>query len=58
MNWKPEYTLALMPIVGALVVSIILVAAGQSAATSQWGAIITFLVLVPFCLGRLLDRDR
>lgn len=58
MTWKPEWTLALLPIGGALLVSIVLVAAGSSAATAQWGAIIAFFVLVPFCVGRLLDRER
>ena len=58
MSWRPEYTYALAPIGGAVLVSVVFVAAGASAATSQWAAIITFLVLMPFCVGRLLDRGR
>lgn len=58
MTWKPEWTVALAPPVGALLVSVVLVIAGQSAATAQWGAIITFVVLLPFSIGRLLDKGR
>ncbi|MFL5838843.1 MAG: hypothetical protein ACJ77Z_00135 [Thermoleophilaceae bacterium] len=58
MDWKPEYGLALVPIVAAVVVSIIVVAFGGSANAGQWAAIITFLVSLPFVIGRLIDRAR
>ena len=58
MNWKPEYTLALTPIAGTLLVSFVLAAATDSATTAQWGAIVTFLVLTPYCIARLLNRER
>jgi hypothetical protein len=57
MTWKPEYTLALIPIGAAIAVSIVL-AIFTSAATAQWASIITFLVLLPFVVGRLIDRAR
>lgn len=58
MGWKPEYGLALIPIAAAVVVSVIIVAFGGSASAGQWGAIITFLVTLPFVVGRLIDRAR
>jgi hypothetical protein len=58
VDWKPEYGLALVPIVAAVVVSIIVVAFGGSANAGQWAAIITFLVSLPFVIGRLIDRAR
>jgi hypothetical protein len=58
VDWKPEYGLALVPIVGAILVSILVVAFGGSANTGQWAAIITFLVLLPFVVSRLIDRAR
>ncbi len=58
MDWKPEHGLALVPIAGAVLVSIIVVAFGGSANAGQWAAIITFLVLLPFVVGRLIDRAR
>jgi hypothetical protein len=58
VEWKPEHGLALVPIVGAILVSIVVVAFGGSANTGQWAAIITFLVLLPFVVGRLIDRAR
>jgi hypothetical protein len=47
-----------VPIVGAILVSILVVAFGGSANTGQWAAIITFLVLLPFVVSRLIDRAR
>jgi tellurite resistance protein TehA-like permease len=58
VDWKPEYGLALVPIVGAIVVSMLVVVFGGSANTGQWAAIVTFLVLLPFVIGRLIDRAR
>jgi uncharacterized membrane protein len=58
VEWKPEYGLALVPIVAAVLVSIIVVAFGGSANAGQWAAIITFLVSLPFVIGRLIDRAR
>jgi hypothetical protein len=58
VDWKPEHGLALVPIVGAILVSILVVAFGGSANTGQWAAIITFLVLLPFVVSRLIDRAR
>jgi hypothetical protein len=58
VDWKPEYALALVPIGGAILVSVIVVMFGGSANTGQWAAIITFLVLLPFVIGRLIDRAR
>lgn len=57
MEWKPEWTLAITPIAAAVAVSVIF-GIFTSAATAQWAAIITFLVLVPFVVGRLIDRAR
>jgi hypothetical protein len=58
VNWKPEYTLALVPIIGSVLVSILVVMFGGSASTGQWAAIVTFVVLLPFVIGRLIDRAR
>lgn len=57
MTWKTEYTIALIPIGAAIVVSIIVAALGSIDA-AQWAAIITFFVLLPFVVGRLIDRAR
>lgn len=57
MGWKPEWTLALLPIGAAVAVTLVL-GPFTSAATAQWAAIIIFLVLVPFVVGRLIDRAR
>lgn len=57
MEWKPEWSLAIAPIVAAVIVSIIF-GMFTSAATAQWAAIITFFLMVPFVVGRLLDRAR
>jgi hypothetical protein len=58
MNWEPGYTLALIPIGSAILVSILVVAFGGSADAGQWAAIITFLVTLPFVVGRLMDRAK
>ena len=58
MTWKPEYTLALVPIGGAILVNIIVTVISKSTATGQWGAIIFFLLSLPFVIGRLIDRAR
>ncbi len=58
MDWKPEHALALIPIGAAIVVSIFIIAVSGSANAAQWGAIIAFLVTLPFVVSRLLDRAR
>jgi hypothetical protein len=58
VEWKPEHTLALFPIVAAIVVSLVIVVFGGSANTAQWAAIIAFLISLPFVIGRLIDRAR
>jgi hypothetical protein len=57
-GWKPEYTLALVPMASAIAVSLVVVAAGGSANTGQWAAIVVFFVSLPFVIGRLIDRAR
>ena len=57
MIWKPEWTLALIPIGGAIVISLIL-GPFASANTAQWAAIIWFLVSLPFVISRIIDRAR
>jgi hypothetical protein len=58
VEWKPEWTLSLIPPSAAIVVSVLVVLFGGSASTAQWAAIITFLVSLPFVIGRLMDRTR
>ena len=58
MVWKPEYTLALVPVGAAVVVSVLVVMFGGSAATGQWAAIIAFFIALPFVIGRLIDRAK
>jgi hypothetical protein len=58
MNWDSGYTIALIPIGAAIVVSLLVVVFGGSADTGQWAAVITFLVTLPFVIGRLIDRAR
>jgi hypothetical protein len=58
MNWDPGYSLALIPIGSAILVSVVIVAFGGSADTGQWAAVITFLVTLPFVIGRLIDRAK
>jgi hypothetical protein len=55
VEWKPEWSLAIAPIATAVLVSVIF-GMFTSAATAQWAAIITFFVMVPFVVGRLIDR--
>ena len=57
-GWKPEYTLAMIPLIAAIVVSIGLVMFGGSADAGQWGAIIAFFITLPFVVGRLIDRAK
>jgi hypothetical protein len=57
-NWKPEYTLALIPPAAAIVISALVVMFGGSANAGQWAAIVTFFVSLPFVIGRLIDRTR
>ena len=57
-NWKPEYGIALVPIVAAVAISLLVVMFGGSANAGQWAAIITFFVTLPFVVGRLIDRAR
>ena len=54
MNWKPQYTFALIPPVGAVLVSVLVVMFGGSATTGQWAAIAFFLVTLPFAIARLI----
>ena len=58
MNWDSGYTIALIPIGAAIVVSLLVVMFGGSADAGQWAAVITFLVTLPFVIGRLIDRAR
>lgn len=58
MQWKPEYTLALIPPGSAIAISALVVMFGGSAAAGQWAAIIVFFLTLPFVIGRLLDRTR
>jgi hypothetical protein len=58
MDWDPGYTIALIPIGAAILVSILVVAFGGSADAGQWAAIITFFVTLPFVVGRLIDRAK
>jgi hypothetical protein len=58
MNWNDNYTLALIPIGGAIVVSLLVVMFGGSADAGQWAAIITFFVTLPFVVSRLMDRAK
>ena len=46
-NWKPEYTIALIPVIGSVGISALVVMFGGSAAAGQWAAIVTFFVLLP-----------
>lgn len=58
MDWKPEHTLALIPLGAAVLASVVIVMFGGSANTGQWGAIIAFFISIPFVVGRLIDRAR
>jgi hypothetical protein len=58
MNWDPGYSIALIPIGSAILVSLLVVAFGGSADAGQWAAIITFFVTLPFVVGRLIDRAK
>lgn len=58
MDWKPEYTLALIPIGSAIVLSIAVVAFGGSVDAAQWAALIAFFLTLPFVVGRLIDRAK
>jgi hypothetical protein len=57
-GWKPEYTLAVVPLASAIVVSVAIVMFGGSANAGQWGAIIAFFITLPFVVSRLMDRAR
>jgi uncharacterized protein (DUF2062 family) len=58
MNWEPTYTLALIPIGSAVVVSMVIAVFGGSLDAAQWGAIITFFITLPFVVSRLMDRAK
>ena len=58
MTWKPEYTLALVPIGGAVVVNIVVTLVSKSLNAGQGAAIIFFFLSLPFVIGRLIDRAR
>ena len=58
MNWNDGYTLAIIPIAAAIIVSLLVVMFGGSADAGQWAAVITFLVTLPFVVGRLMDRAK
>ena len=58
MNWNDGYTLAIIPIAAAIIVSLLVVMFGGSADAGQWAAVITFLVTLPFGVGRLMDRAK
>ena len=57
MTWKPTYTLALIPMGGAVLLTLVL-GPFVSAATAQWVAIIWFFLSLPFVISRLIDRAR
>jgi hypothetical protein len=57
-GWKPEYGLALVPVVGAIAISLLIVIAGGSPDAAQWAAVIFFFISLPFVVGRLMDRAR
>ena len=56
MTWKPEYTLALIPLGLAVAASVLVVMFGGSADAGQWAAIIAFFGSLPFVVSRLIDR--
>jgi hypothetical protein len=58
MNWNDNYTLALIPIGAAIIVSLLVVMLGGSPDAGQWAAVITFFVTLPFVVGRLIDRAK
>jgi hypothetical protein len=58
VEWKPEWTLALIPIVGAVLVNVVVTVVSKSTNAGQWAAIVFFIVSLPFVIGRLLDRAR
>ena len=58
MEWKPEWTLALIPIGSAIVVSSLVMVAGGSLNAGQWAAVITFFLTLPFVVSRLIDRAK
>jgi hypothetical protein len=58
MNWDDSYTLAIIPIGSAIIVSLLVVMFGGSPDAGQWAAIITFFVTLPFVVGRLIDRAK
>ena len=57
-NWKPEYTIALVPLLGGFVIPTLYFMLGGSASTAQWMAIILFFLSLPFAVGRLIDRSK
>jgi hypothetical protein len=57
-GWKPEYTLAVVPLASAIVVSILIAVLSHSVDAAQWGAIIAFFITLPFVVSRLMDRAR
>ena len=57
MTWKPTYTIALIPIGGAILISLALVPF-TSANTAQLAAVIWFFLSLPFVVSRLIDRAR
>jgi hypothetical protein len=58
VDWKPEHTLALIPIGAAIVVSAVVMIVGGSLAAGQWAAIIAFFISLPFVVSRLIDRAK
>ena len=58
MEWRPEHTLALIPLVAAIVVSVLILMVGGSAEAGQWGALVAFFISLPFVVGRLIDRAK
>jgi uncharacterized membrane protein YtjA (UPF0391 family) len=58
VQWKPEYSIALIPPGAAIAISALVVMFGGSASAGQWAAIIVFFLTLPFVIGRLLDRSR
>ena len=58
MNWDDGYTLALIPIGAAVIVSLLVVMISKSVDAAQWSAIIAFFITLPFVVGRLIDRAK
>lgn len=57
-DWKPEYTIGCVPLVLSFGLPSLYFMFGGSASTTQWMALIIFVLTVPFAVGRLIDRSK